>query len=205
MADHERVEVTSREDLRRWLEENHGRPDSIWLVTFRKSAGPVLPYDAIVEEALCFGWVDSLPRALDDTRTMLRLSPRRPKSAWSAINKARVADLTARGLMAPAGIVAVERAKVDGSWAALDAVETLEIPADLAAELERLPPAATHFAAFSRSSRRGILEWIAAAKTEETRRRRIADTARLAADNLKANHPEGRNRGVDPARRGPKT
>lgn len=184
----ERVEVTSRAELRAWLEAHHGRSESIWLVSYKKAAGErYIPYDAIVEEALCFGWVDSLPRKLDALRSMLLLSPRKPGSAWSAINKARVERLAAAGLIAPSGLAKIEAAKADGSWTRLDGVERLEVPADLASALAALPPAADNFAAFPPSTRRGILEWILQAKRPETRAKRIDETARLAAKNVRAN------------------
>ena len=184
----ERVEVTSRAALRAWLEANHVRTESVWLVTHKKAAGEMhLPYDAVVEEALCFGWVDSLPRKLDAARTMLLLSPRKPGSAWSAANKARVEALAAAGLLAAPGRAKIEAAKADGAWTRLDGVERLEVPVDLAAALAALPPAAENFAAFPRSARRGILEWILQAKRPETRTKRIEETARLAAENVRAN------------------
>jgi uncharacterized protein YdeI (YjbR/CyaY-like superfamily) len=184
----ERVEVTSRAALRAWLEANHGRSQSVWLVTYKKAAGDRhLPYDAIVEEALCFGWVDSLPRKLDAERSMLLLSPRKAGSAWSAVNKARVEALAVAGLIAAPGLAKIEAAKADGAWTRLDGVERLEVPADLAAALAALPPAADNFAAFPRSTRRGILEWILQAKRPDTRAKRIEETARLAAQNVRAN------------------
>ncbi len=184
----ERVEVTSRAALRAWLEAHHGRSESVWLVTYKKAASDRhVPYDAIVEEALCFGWVDSLPRRLDAERSMLLLSPRKPGSAWSAANKARVEALGAAGLLAAPGLAKIEAAKADGAWTRLDGVERLEVPDDLAAALAALPPAADRFAAFPRSTRRGILEWILQAKRPETRAKRVEETARLAAENLRAN------------------
>jgi len=106
-----RVAVGSRAELRCWLEANHAQDSAIWLVTWKKHvADRHVPWDDVVEEALCFGWVDSLPRKLDADRTMLRLSPRRPGSGWSAINKSRIEGLIARGLMAPAASGRDERA-----------------------------------------------------------------------------------------------
>ncbi|MEJ1937473.1 YdeI/OmpD-associated family protein, partial [Nostoc sp. NIES-2111] len=169
---YERVQVESRAEWRAWLAANHGRTESIWLVTFKKGSGRgTVPYDDVVEEALAFGWVDSLPRSLDEQRTMLLLSPRRSGSNWSRINKERVARLLAAGLMHPAGLAKVEAAKADGTWTALDEVETLAIPADLAQALAAAPPAAERFAAFSSSSRRGILEWLSNARTQATRQK----------------------------------
>jgi uncharacterized protein YdeI (YjbR/CyaY-like superfamily) len=187
-SDLPRIEVTSRAQLRAWLEAHHETSGSVWLVIWKKrDPERHLPYDAIVEEVLCFGWVDSLPRKLDAERSMLLLSRRRPGSAWSAANKARIARLIEDGKMAPAGLAAVEAARADGSWSFLDDVERLEVPPDLADALARLPEAAKHFAAFPRSVRRGILEWIKQAKRPETRTRRIEETAREAAQNRRAN------------------
>ncbi|MFO1067691.1 MAG: YdeI/OmpD-associated family protein [Reyranellaceae bacterium] len=182
------VQVESRQAWRAWLETNHATHGSIWLVTFRKAAGERhLPYAAIVEEALCFGWIDSLPRALDDERTMLLLCRRKDGSAWSKANRDRVDRLIADGRMTPAGLACVERAKAAGRWAFLEAVDALAVPADLEAALAVEPAAAANFAAFPPSVRRGILEWITQAKRPETRAKRVRETARLAALNRRAN------------------
>ncbi|NEP17941.1 MAG: hypothetical protein F6J97_13720 [Leptolyngbya sp. SIO4C1] len=193
MKDFLKVEVTSRQQWRDWLAANHQQVESIWLVTYKKAAGDrYLPYDAIVEEALCYGWVDSLPRALDAERTMLLLSPRRPGSAWSKLNKERVAQLSQAGLMQPAGLAKVEQAKQDGSWIFLDEVEALLLPDDLKAALAGYPNAARHFDAFPASAKRGILQWIKSAKRNSTRTQRIAETARLAEQNQRANQSRAR-------------
>lgn len=193
-----RIEVTSRAQLRSWLEVHHATSGSVWLVTWKKAHfDRHVPYDAIVEEALCFGWVDSLPRRLDAERSMLLLSPRRLGSAWSAANKARIERLVAAGLVHHAGLAAVRAAQSDGSWTFLDDVERLDVSADLAAALAAHPGAAGHFDRFPRSVRRGILEWIKQARRPETRARRIEETARLAAENRRANQFERPRR--DPA------
>lgn len=182
-----RFEVTSRAQLRAWLEADHATSGSVWLVIWKKrDPDRHLPYDAIVEEALCFGWIDSVPRKLDADRSMQLLSPRKPGSAWSAVNKARISRLIENGKIAPAGLAAAESAKADGSWSVLDDVERLEVPHDLAKALAQCSEAAEHFAAFPRSVRRGILEWIKHARRPETRSRRIAETARLASLNRRA-------------------
>lgn len=184
----ERIELTTRAQWRDWLAANHGRTDSIWVVTYRKGASqPRVPYDDLVEEALAFGWVDSLPRRLDDERTMLLMSPRKPGSNWSAVNKARVETITAAGLMHPAGQAKVDQAKADGSWSALDAVERLEIPGDLRAAFDARPGAAEAWDGFPRSVRRGVLEWILNARTAPTRAKRVAETADRAARGERAN------------------
>lgn len=182
------VTVRSREEWRAWLGEHHADSPGIWLVTFKKtSGGPYLPYDDVVEEALCFGWVDSLPRKLDDERSQLLVTPRKPGSNWSRVNKERVQRLEAAGLMAPAGAAAVQAAKGDGAWSALDDVENLVEPDDLRAALDAEPDARGHWAGFPRSARRGILEWILNAKRPATREKRIRETATQAAQGVRAN------------------
>ncbi|MFC0634485.1 YdeI/OmpD-associated family protein [Brevundimonas balnearis] len=184
----ERIEITTRAEWRDWLAANHAQSDSIWVVTYRKGASqPRVPYDDLVEEALAFGWIDSLPRRLDDERTMLLMSPRKPGSNWSAVNKARVEKMTAAGLMHPAGQAKVDQARADGSWSALDAVERLEVPDDLKAAFDARPGAAEAWEGFPRSVRRGVLEWILNARTAPTRAKRIAETADKAARGERAN------------------
>jgi uncharacterized protein YdeI (YjbR/CyaY-like superfamily) len=179
------VEIDSRKALRQWLQKHHEKHSAIWLVTFKKPDVRYIPYDEIVEEVLCFGWIDSLPRKLDDKRSMLLLAPRKPRSAWSGLNKQRVGKLMAAGLMRPAGLAAIETAKASGTWNKLDAVENLTIPKDLAACLKG--KARENFDAFPRSVKRGILEWIEQAKKPETRQKRIEETVTKAAGNIRAN------------------
>lgn len=182
------VQPADRAAWRAWLRAHHQRDGGVWLVTFKKSSGKAtIDYEAAVEEALAFGWIDSKPRKLDDQRTMLWFAPRKPGSGWSRPNKERVARLQQAGLMHTSGQAKVDAAIADGSWTALDAVEALAVPSDLAQALARLPPAAAHFEAFPRSAKRGILEWIANAKKPETRAARIDETARLAQRNERAN------------------
>ncbi len=182
------VHPRTRQEWRRWLEQNHGRPEGVWLVSFKKGTGkPRFDYEEAVEEALCFGWVDSKPNKLDDERSMLWFAPRKPGTGWSKINKERVERLIAAGLMRPAGLAKVQAAKRDGSWAALDAIEALEIPDDLARQLRANKAARLNFAAFPRSVKRAILEWIVSAKKPETRLRRIQETVNAAAENRRAN------------------
>ncbi len=178
----------NREAWREWLAQNHTLASGVWVVSFKKATGkPRVEYGEAVEEALCFGWVDSKPRKLDDERTLLWFSPRKPGSGWSRPNKLRVELLLNQGLMAPAGLQRIEQAQKDGSWTKLDAVEDLEVPPDLAQALGTYEKAAQHFSAFPRSAKRGILEWIANAKTQPTRAKRIEETALLASVNERAN------------------
>lgn len=182
------VHPLSRAEWRAWLAENHTRTEGIWLVSYKKATGkPRFEYDEAVEEALCFGWVDSKPNKLDEERSLLWFAPRKPGTGWSKPNKERVEKLLAAGLMAPSGLAKVEAAKADGTWTALDSIEALEVPADLAAALASYPTAMAYFDAFPRSVKRGVLEWISTAKTAQTRAKRVEETARLAAENQRAN------------------
>lgn len=194
LADCAQIEIASAGELRAWLATHHRQTGSIWLVTWKKGKGPHVSYAEIVDQALCYGWIDSRPAKLDGSRSMLLLSPRRPGSNWSAINRAKVEALAERGLLAPPGIAVIARAKADGSWSALAEVDANVPPADLQAALEACEGAGPMWDRMPPSSRRGILEWITSAKTGETRARRVAETARLAALGLKANFPAGRNK-----------
>ncbi len=181
------VHADDRETWRAWLEANHATSRGAWLVTWRPRTGrATLDYEAAVEEALCFGWVDSTGGSFDGDRGRLYFAPRKPRSIWAASNKARVERLIAEGRMAPAGLAAVERARANGAWDVLDSAERLVVPDDLAAALEMRPPAAANFAAFTPSARKMLLGWIAVARRPETRARRIAEIAQAAARNERA-------------------
>lgn len=196
MSDHPQILFESVTQLREWLSKHHKQASSIWLVKWKIDAGrPFISYDEIVDQLICYGWVDSLPRKLNAEQTMLRISPRNPKSNWSGVNKKRVARLVEVGLMEAAGMELIEQAKANGAWTFLDEVEQLIIPLDLAEALARYPRAAHYFDRFPRSSKRGILEWIKNAKQSITRTKRIEETATKAAQNRKANHPKGRDAG----------
>jgi uncharacterized protein YdeI (YjbR/CyaY-like superfamily) len=178
-----RAEPASREEWRAWLTENHAASTGAWLVYPKKASGlPGPSYEEAVEEALCFGWIDSRVRPLDDRRRLQWFSPRRPGSTWSALNKARVARLVAAGLMAPAGLAKVEAAKADGSWEILDKVEALELPEDLSAALAATPAAEAGFAGLAASIRKPLLYWVLSAKRPATRGRRIAALVEAAAE-----------------------
>lgn len=182
------IHPQTRAEWRAWLAQHHTQTAGVWLISYKKATGkPQFSYDAAVEEALCFGWIDSKPNKLDSERSMLWFAPRKSGTGWSRLNKTRVERLIAQGLMQPAGLAKIEAAKQDGSWTALDAVEALEIPPDLAQALAAYELAQQNFEAFPRSVKRGILEWIASAKKPETRTKRITETAQLAAQNLRAN------------------
>ncbi len=185
------VEVESRRAWRDWLDAEHARSTGVWAVTVKKGAlGPDEPYVSaqdLCEECLCVGWIDSKPAKVDERRTALLCTPRKPGSGWSKVNKDRLERLLADGLVLPAGLATIDAAKTDGSWSKLDDVDALAVPDDLAVALDADPAARANFDTFPPSTRRGILEWILQAKTAPTRAKRVDETARLAADNIRAN------------------
>ncbi|MGZ8567634.1 MAG: YdeI/OmpD-associated family protein [Actinomycetota bacterium] len=181
------VRPRDRAAWRRWLARHHDQPAGVWLLIRKKgSAEDGVVYEEAVEEALCFGWIDSKAKTFDDDHYKQWMSPRKPTSVWSLINKGRVERLLAAGRMEASGLEAVRVAKENGSWAALEASDRLEIPEDLAAALATDPAAQRHFAAFPPSAKRIILGRIRDAKRPETRAKRIEETVRLAAENRRA-------------------
>lgn len=184
----EQFHPLSRAAWREWLSLNHQNSRGIWLIFYKKRSGkPTVAYDEVVEEALCFGWIDSVPNKLDDARGKLWLAPRKRKSAWSKLNKTRIERLMRAGLMMPAGLAKVEAAQQDGAWTALDQIEELIPPEDLVQAFERAKTARRNFEGFPPSARKGILQWIISAKRPETRKARIAQTVRMARIGLRAN------------------
>ena len=178
-----RIYAADRAAWRSWLEEHGQTNAAVWLVYYKKDSGqPSITWKEAVEEALCFGWIDSKAKPIDDLRYMQYFSPRKPKSVWSQINKASVERLVADGLMREPGSRAVEMAKASGSWTALDEIEALVIPDDLAAALAATPGTRDRFARLSRTNRRIILQRIATAKRPDTRARRIASAVSAVAE-----------------------
>jgi uncharacterized protein YdeI (YjbR/CyaY-like superfamily) len=192
MGDAPQVHAEDRAAWRAWLEANHATAPGAWLVSWRRGHGPRVEYEEAVEEALCFGWIDSQGGNLDERRSRQYYAPRKPTSGWAATNKARVERLIAEGRMAPAGLAAIERAKANGSWTLLDAVEQGIVPDDLAVALAARPPAAANFDAFPKSARRAMLEWVAQARRRETRAQRVAQVAERATLNERAYPPPER-------------
>ena len=158
------IHAEDRAAWRAWLEANHAARAGSGSVSWRRGQGPRVEYEDAVEEALCFGWIDSQGGNLDEARSRQYFAPRKPTSGWAATNKARVERLIADGRMAPAGLAAIERAKANGSWTLLDDVEQGIVPDDLAAALADHPPAAASFEAFPKSAKRAMLAWVAQAK-----------------------------------------
>lgn len=176
--------IRTRADLRDWLAANHASAQSQWLATFKRHHPDYLAYEPIVQELLCWGWIDSRTMAVDADRSALLVARRNPKSAWSALNKAHVETARADGSMTPAGEALIAAAQANGMWSFLDDVERLEAPADLTAALDSTGTA-SFWAALPRSVKRGTLEWIKTAKTAETRDKRIADVTASALQGLR--------------------
>jgi len=182
-------EPSNRAEWRRWLRVNGRRVDGVWLV-YQKGAARPLTYAAAVEEALCFGWIDTVIRPIDSRRYKQLFTPRKPKSTWSALNKRRVERLIAAKQMTKAGLAKIGAAKRDGSWASLDLVEAMVVPDDLARAFARNRKARAFFDGLSPSSRKGILHWVNAVKTAGKRAERIAHVVAQGARGLRPAHHE---------------
>lgn len=177
------LEVRDRAGLRAWLQVNHATSPGVMLAIARKGGTITgLTYEQAVEEGLAFGWIDSTSHKLDAQRHTVLFTRRKKGSPWARTNKDRIGRLVAEGRMAPAGLAVVEAAKADGSWSALDEVEALVVPTDLAAALAADPAAARGFDTRTASQRRLALYWIATAKRQETRSRRVSEVVRAAAE-----------------------
>jgi uncharacterized protein YdeI (YjbR/CyaY-like superfamily) len=174
---------------RSWLEKHHAKAEKVWLIIFKKDSGtPSITYKEAVEEALCFGWIDSKPNKRDENSYYQFFAKRKPKSVWSAVNKKKVEELIKDGRMTAAGLAAIEVAKKNGAWSSIDAVEAFEMPEDFTKALAKNKKAKTYFDAFPPSSRKIILGWINSAKQAATRKKRIEESVTLAAQNIRANH-----------------
>ena len=177
----ERVEVTFAAQLRTWLERHYQQPESIWLVLFKKHvADQYVSIEAVLDEIICFGWIDGRALKLDADRVMRLIGLRRVHH-WAGTYKTRAERLIREGRMHAAGLEAISESKRRGLWDFMTDVDALEIPEDLAIALAAYPSATTHFDAFSASSKRFVLRWIKIAKTPRTRTNRIEQTAALAA------------------------
>ncbi len=174
-----------RKEWRIWLEKNAATSPGVWLIYYKQQSGqPRVSYEEAVEEALCFGWIDSRPNAIDDERYMQLFSPRKAKSPWSKINKERVEKLIDQGLMTEAGYKTIEAAKQNGFWSIYDAIEAQTMPEDFVQALEDNPTARQNFEAFSDSSKKQLLWHITSAKRPETRAKRIGQVVEAAAQNI---------------------
>lgn len=174
----------SRATWRKWLAANHDSARGVQLMMHTKASGlQCFSLDEAVEEALCFGWIDSTLHPIERSRFAVRFTPRRRGGTWSQVNKARVESLMARGLMTDAGLRAVAEAQQDGSWSTLDDIDELQVPEDLALALAGVPGARDNFERFTPSAQKATLWWVKSARRPETRARRIAESVRLASEN----------------------
>ena len=172
-------------EWRDWLAAHHELKSSVWLVYSKKASGlPSITWSEAVDEALCFGWIDSIKKSVDRERFMQFFCKRKPKSVWSKINKEKVKRLLAQELIAKAGLETIKKAKQNGSWTALDAVETLKIPKDLALEFKNSKEAKIFFLGLSKSVKKAILQWIIMAKRAETRQNRILELVKSSSESV---------------------
>ncbi len=176
-----KVEVTSSRELRSWLEKNYSQKESVWLVTYKKSVSEkYLSASEVLDELLCFGWIDGIRRKLDDTRTMQLISPRKAEH-WAKTYKDRIAKLLAAGKVHQAGLQSMEASKKNGLWDFMEDVDKLIVPKDLQDALKKYEGATEFFYAINDSSKRFVLRWLTLAKTEKTRKARIVQLAELSA------------------------
>lgn len=175
-ADIPTITPNSREDWHNWLDANHATVPAVWVVYYKKAAKkPTVLYSDAVDEALCYGWIDSKAQTIDEFQYRQYFCPRRPKSVWSKVNKAKIERLISENRMQPAGYACIAVAKANGSWTTLDQAEELILPADFAAALEQKPGAQKYFSALSRSDQRNLLQWLVLTGTDATRQKKIAE------------------------------
>ena len=175
-----------RQEWRKWLEINHDEEEAVWLVFYKKKS-PLfnLSWSESVDEALCFGWIDSTKKTIDTEKYIQYFSRRKVKSNWSKINKEKVKTLIEQSLMKEWGYKSIKIAKENGSWTFLDDVESLVIPEDLKREFTNQQGAKEYFDQLSKSAKKILLYWILSAKRKETRQKRILEIAENASKNLK--------------------
>jgi len=177
---------TTRQEWRQWLLENHNQKQSIWLVHYNKKSNmPSVSWSDAVDEALCFGWIDSTRKSLNNDMFIQFFTKRKPKSVWSKINKAKIERLKNEGLLMPSGHESIIIAQKNGSWNILDDVEELEISADLAKEFKAHKGSKEYFLSLSKSVRKSMLQWIKLAKRPETRQKRIVELVEHASRKIR--------------------
>lgn len=178
----------SRTAWRTWLQANTGKLKSVWLVLHKKSSpGPGIVYAEAVEEALCFGWIDSKPQKRDEHTYLLYFAERKSGGVWSKINKQRIGRLIREGRMKAAGMAKIKKAKKDGSWSTLDPVDALRMPDDLGKAFARNKKALKLFEAFPPGIKKQLFHWVLSARREETRKIRVKEIVSKAARNERAN------------------
>jgi len=186
MKDVEDYCPSDKQDWRKWLELNHNKKEAVWLIFYKKkSPNYNLNWSESVDEALCFGWIDSVKKIIDTEKYIQYFSRRKAKSNWSKINKDKVQILIEQELMKEEGYKSIEIAKENGSWTFLDEVEALLIPEDLKGEFVNYKGSMEYFDSLSKSVKKILLYWIVSAKRKETRQKRILEIAENASKNLK--------------------
>ena len=176
----------SRAEWRKWLEKNHESKQSVWLIYYRVSTKIAsLSWSEAVDEALCFGWIDSTKKTIDKERYMQYFSKRKASSTWSKVNKEKVDQLLQNKLMRKAGLDSIARAKENGNWSLMDDVENLIVPEDLKKALDENARAMEFFQSQSKSIKKILLYWVVVAKRAETRKKRIAEVVQSAAEGKK--------------------
>lgn len=181
----EQVEIIAASQLRDWLQKNYAQPESIWLVTYKKEVpDKYVSNNEVLDELLCFGWIDGIKRKIDTQKVMQLISPRRVQH-WSQTYKDRFAKLEKEGRMTDVGRASVNLSKSLGLWDYMNDVDLLIKPLDFVEYLEKYPKATENFDAFGASSKRFMLRYIKIAKTKATRAKRIAQIATLASQNQK--------------------
>lgn len=180
---------TSQKEWRKWLEKNHQKKEAVWLIQYKKASNkPSIVWSDAVDEALCFGWIDSKAVTIDEISFKQYYCKRKPTSVWSKINKEKIKKLTADNKMTEAGLACIEIAKQNGSWTLLDEVEELIIPKDLDKAFKNNKGAKKHFLSLSKSKQKMLLQWLVLAKQPQTRQKRIDEIALCASEGKLPKH-----------------
>lgn len=187
MENWKEIYFESRIEWRKWLLVNHSLSKGVYLIFYKVNSGKGgMRREEAVQEALCFGWIDSTVKKIDTEKRKQRFTPRRPKSGWSKLNKKYIEDHISNKLMHRSGLQKIKEAKIDGSWSISDNAENLVIPNELKIEFSKNMIAFKNFQAFSKTYRKGYLHWLYSAKREETRKKRIVELINLCEQNIKS-------------------
>jgi uncharacterized protein YdeI (YjbR/CyaY-like superfamily) len=182
----EELYFKNTDDWRNWLSQNYDSSDGIYLILYKVSSDkPSMRWEEAVRVALCFGWIDSTVKRLDEERRRQLFTPRKSKSVWSKLNKTHIEELIASKLMHASGMRKIEQAKKDNSWTALDEVENFIIPEDLQLEFDKNLTAFNNYTSFAKSYKKGYLYWLHSGKRKATRDKRIAEIIKLCESNIK--------------------
>ena len=187
MEEKEHLYFKNAQEWRQWLHDNHQSSKGVFLIFYRvNSEFESMRWEEAVQVAICYGWIDSTVKKMDDERRKQMFTPRKDKSVWSKLNKTYIEKLFKDNLIHESGLKKIEIAKQNGSWESLDAVENLEIPEDLNLAFKKNKTALDNYNNFSPSYRKSYLYWLNQAKRNETRNIRIAEIIRLCEQNIKS-------------------